>query len=69
MQRRGRELSRRELLLRAGGGLGSVALALTAEAPAHAVPLRPHFPPRVKRIIHLFMNGGPFQADFFDPKP
>ncbi|MDA1014557.1 MAG: DUF1501 domain-containing protein [Planctomycetota bacterium] len=28
-----------------------------------------HFPPRAKRVIHLFMNGGPFQADLFDPKP
>ena len=28
-----------------------------------------HFAPRAKRIIHLFMNGGPFQADLFDPKP
>ncbi len=30
---------------------------------------KPHALPRVKRIIHLFMNGGPFQGDFFDPKP
>jgi hypothetical protein len=29
----------------------------------------PHFRPRVKRIIHLFMNGGPSQMDTFDPKP
>ncbi len=29
----------------------------------------PHLPPRAKRVIHLFMNGGPFQADLFDPKP
>ena len=28
-----------------------------------------HFPGRAKRVIHLFMNGGPFQGDFFDPKP
>ena len=28
-----------------------------------------HFAPRAKRVIHLFMNGGPFQADLFDPKP
>ena len=30
---------------------------------------QPHYPPRAKRIIQLFMNGGPFQADLFDPKP
>ena len=29
----------------------------------------PHFPAKAKRVIHLFMNGGPFQADLFDPKP
>ena len=29
----------------------------------------PHFAPRAKRIIHLFMNGGPSQVDTFDPKP
>lgn len=28
-----------------------------------------HFMPKAKRVIHLFMNGGPFQADLFDPKP
>jgi len=28
-----------------------------------------HFAPRAKRVIHLFMNGGPFQGDLFDPKP
>ena len=29
----------------------------------------PHFAPKAKRIIHLFMNGGPSQVDTFDPKP
>jgi len=29
----------------------------------------PHFQPRAKRVIHLFMNGGPSQVDTFDPKP
>lgn len=29
----------------------------------------PHFPARAKRVIHLFMNGGPSQMDSFDPKP
>ncbi|MEY4565724.1 MAG: hypothetical protein RLY14_694, partial [Planctomycetota bacterium] len=29
----------------------------------------PQFAPKAKRIIHLFMNGGPFQCDLFDPKP
>jgi len=30
---------------------------------------RPHFEPKAKSIIHLFMNGGPSQMDLFDPKP
>ena len=29
----------------------------------------PHGPARAKRVIHLFMNGGPYQGDLFDPKP
>jgi hypothetical protein len=32
-------------------------------------PRRPHFQPRAKAVIHLFMNGGPSQMDLFDPKP
>jgi hypothetical protein len=32
-------------------------------------PKAPHYAPRAKRIIHLFMNGGPSQVDTFDPKP
>jgi len=30
---------------------------------------RPHFEPKAKSVIHLFMNGGPSQMDLFDPKP
>ena len=63
------------MLSRIGGGLGSLGLAsvlsqqglLGAESPLN--PKRPHFAPRAKRIIHLFMNGGPSQVDTFDPKP
>jgi hypothetical protein len=32
-------------------------------------PKAPHFPARAKRVIFLFMNGGPSQVDTFDPKP
>src|SRR5207302_7188433 len=32
-------------------------------------PRAPHFPPKAKAVIHLFMNGGPSQMDLFDPKP
>ncbi len=73
-------ISRRELLQRLGTGLGMVGLAgllndqkLLGQAPGGAVsplaPKQPHFPARAKRIIHLFMNGGPSQVDTFDPKP
>jgi hypothetical protein len=61
----GEPLSRRRMLQTLGGGFGLLSLAgLASEAPAAT-----HFPARAKRVIHLFMNGGPFQADFFDPKP
>src|SRR6056297_4201642 len=65
-------IDRRQLLQQLGGGLGALgaATALAAESPAAiASTAGPHFPPRAKRVIHLFMNGGPFQCDLFDPKP
>jgi hypothetical protein len=49
-----------------GAGLGSVGLASLLAPELSAAP---HFTPRAKRIIQLFMNGGPFQGDLFDPKP
>ncbi len=60
-----------------GAGFGMVALAgLLGEAAAAegalASPLavrKPHFPARAKRVIFLFMHGGPSQVDTFDPKP
>ncbi len=61
--------TRREMITSLGGGLGSVALAGLMTQHAGAVPIGPHHPPRAKRVIHLFMNGGPFGPDFLDPKP
>ena len=69
--------SRRRFLAQAGGGFGILALAsLLAEEKASAAgktaaegPREPHFPPRVKRVIWLFMHGGPSHVDLFDPKP
>src|SRR5688572_20634467 len=70
--------SRRQMLLRAGG-LGAVGLAgalhsagllhagETTAAPGAAKT--PHFTPKAKRVIYLFMNGGPSHVDTFDPKP
>lgn len=72
--------SRREFLLRAGGGLGGLALsALLAEesgggeagggAANPLLPKEPHFVPRAKRVLWLFMHGGPSHVDLFDHKP
>ncbi len=65
-------LTRRECLRRMCGGFGLVGLAgllgpqnLLAAANAR----KPHFLPRAKRVIFLFMNGGPSHLDTFDPKP
>ena len=45
------------------------AAGLAGGAISPLVPKRPHFAPKAKRVIHLFMNGGPSQVDTFDPKP
>ena len=71
-------LSRREVLTRIGGGFGALALATLLQENAAAGstgrvdPLAqraPHFVPKAKRLIFLFMNGGPSHVDTFDPKP
>ena len=68
--------SRREFLLTAGGGAGAIALAAMSSAAgaeaesANPLATRPtHFAPRAKRVIWLFMHGGPSHVDLFDPKP
>jgi len=71
-------LSRRDLLKVSSAGFGSLALAgllgqeQAAAAVASSDPLAvkpPHFPARAKRVIFLFMHGGPSQMDTFDYKP
>ncbi|HTN74159.1 MAG TPA: DUF1501 domain-containing protein [Pirellulaceae bacterium] len=69
-------ISRRDMLLRAGMGFGTLGLAgLCMEANADEVsanplaPRRSHFAPKAKRVIHFFLNGGPSHVDTFDPKP
>ena len=69
-------ISRREMLRRAGMGFGMLGLAGTMHAAgkfglasAAAASARTHFPARAKRVIFLFMNGGPSHVDTFDPKP
>jgi hypothetical protein len=54
------------------GSVISEALGGTASASPDLRPLAvrpPHFPAKAKRVIHLFMNGGPSHVDTFDPKP
>jgi hypothetical protein len=77
-------LNRRQALARSGSGLGALALGfllgrdralgagdasgLPMDGLDPLVPKRPHFTPRAKRVISLFMQGGPSQMDTFDPK-
>ena len=58
-------LSRRVFLQRSAAGLGTIALGSLLQA--HAGQL--HFAPKAKRVIFLFMAGGPSHVDLFDPKP
>ena len=65
-------LHRRDMLRRMCGGFGLVGLASllgpqTVSAQDSARPA--HFTPRARRVIFLFMNGGPSHVDTFDPKP
>ncbi|MCC7377454.1 MAG: DUF1501 domain-containing protein [Verrucomicrobiales bacterium] len=72
-------LTRRHFFGRTATGIGAAALgsilnpgmwsALGAESAAGAPALRTHFPPKAKRVIYLFMAGGPSQIDLFDYKP
>ncbi|MCH2600034.1 MAG: DUF1501 domain-containing protein, partial [Pirellulales bacterium] len=71
-------ISRREMLSRFGAGFGTLGLqqmlsqTASADAPSPSSPLfpkAPHFAPKAKRIIQLFMPGGPSQVDTFDHKP
>ena len=50
-----------------GIGLSALAPLLNGQNPM--LPKGPHFAPKAKRVIHLFMNGGPSHVDTFDPKP
>jgi len=73
-----RLLARRRFLQGTASGLGGLALASLLARDLQAAPaaqqasalLRaPHFAPKAKSVIWLFMNGGPSQLDLLDPKP
>lgn len=61
--------TRRQLLSLTGCGLGSLALADLLDADGVINAARPHFAPKAKSVIWLFMEGGPSAMDTFDPKP
>src|SRR5687767_15021170 len=65
-------LNRRQCLRGGSVALGAIALSQLARQPANA-SVRGHeslhHPPRAKRVIYLFMHGGPSQIDLFDYKP
>ncbi len=74
--------SRRDMLLRAGGGFGTLALAWLLDGdgylrafdptpiPANPLAVRaPHFAAKAQRIVSIFLDGGPSHIDMFDPKP
>ena len=71
-----RSWSRRDLLRRAGTGFGMLGLSAllndseSLAQPAHPLVAKPpHFEPKAKQVVHLFMNGGPSQVDTFNHCP
>lgn len=68
-------LTRRELLRASALGFGNLAFMglLASEASAQAknplAPKSPMYAPKAKRVIFVFLHGGPSQVDTFDPKP
>jgi hypothetical protein len=67
------EPTRRALLQQSACGFGAMALGdllrRTAPGDDPVAPRAPHFAPRAKRVVFLFMHGGPSQVDTFDYKP
>ena len=78
-----RHLTRREFFGRSACGLGTAALALLLKKDGFAAPQNtqpntprigglpglPHFAPKAKRVIYMFMDGAPTHVDLFDWKP
>jgi hypothetical protein len=64
------KIPRRNFLASCGMGMGLSAVAPLLNGQGNPMlPKGPHFAPKAKRVIHLFMNGGPSHVDTFDPKP
>src|SRR5205823_2488449 len=79
LQQHALAITRRHFFKQGALGLGAAALASLLPADARAeetkrtatggIPGLPHFAPKAKRAIYLFMNGGPAQMDLWDYKP
>src|SRR5215813_3342835 len=76
----GKQITRRWFFEQCGVGLGAIALgqlfrqngwaATTVTDPTNPLaPKQPHFPPKAKRVIFLFMAGAPSHLELFDYKP
>lgn len=65
------EFSRRQMLRQFANGFGMLGLVSLLSSPAlgQQTAAAPHFAARAKRVIFLFMSGGPSHVDLFDPKP
>ncbi len=70
-----RPTNRRDMLKWCANGFGGLALSalsqnnLSAAPTSPLAPKQPHFPPKAKHVIFLYMDGGPSQVDTFDYKP
>src|SRR5947209_9505836 len=75
-------MTRRQMLLQCANGFGAIALMAllgdesyagtvppTPTAAGPMAPRQPHYSPRARNVIFLYMDGGPSQVDTFDPKP
>ena len=63
-------MNRREALKTMGAGFGTVGLASMLQAQTNPMaPKTPHFAPKAKQVIYLFLNGGMSHIDTFDYKP
>ena len=66
--------SRRDFLTRSGLGIGGLSLAYLLQSPSQLLasdhplaPKAPHFVPKAKRVIHIFLSGGQSHLDLFYP--
>src|ERR1041385_5451384 len=78
-----RRMTRRQILQEAGVGFGAMAVnsmfqqdrlfaaesALAKERVYDLKPKSPHFPAKAKRVIFIYIGGGPSTIDMWDPKP